>query len=168
MLHVSIFSATSFVAKKIVVSNRPMYHHLPYKTLKLCNIYNMSGHVVSDIQARAEDEILYIRYNTDANVVNIACDPNACKRSYSLKILKILNDFGWENGTKSFCKSGGFCITYTTSVMALVFWSFLCELLMSIYYVSIYRSLKNRIKKNLLWVKGQLRGSLLLIHLPIW
>ena len=30
----------------------------------------MSGRVVSDIQARAEREKLYIRYNTDANVVN--------------------------------------------------------------------------------------------------
>ena len=79
----------------------------------------MSGHVVSDIQGRAEDEILYIRYNTDANVVNIACDPSACKRSYSSKILKIVDDFGLENRTKSLCKSGGFCITYTTSVMAL-------------------------------------------------
>ena len=35
----------------------------------ICNIYNMSGHVVSDIQTRAEDEWLYIWYNTDANVV---------------------------------------------------------------------------------------------------
>jgi hypothetical protein len=33
-------------------------------------IYNLSGHVVSDIQTRAEGESLYIRYNTDANVVN--------------------------------------------------------------------------------------------------
>ena len=29
----------------------------------------MSGRVVSDIQTRAEGESLYIRYNTDANVV---------------------------------------------------------------------------------------------------
>ena len=36
----------------------------------LCTIYNMSGRVVSDIQTRAEGESLYIRYNTDANVVN--------------------------------------------------------------------------------------------------
>ena len=35
-----------------------------------CNVYNMSGRVVSDIQTRAEGESLYIRYNTDANVVN--------------------------------------------------------------------------------------------------
>ena len=28
------------------------------------------------------------------------------------KILKILNDFVWENRTKSLCKSGGFCITH--------------------------------------------------------
>ena len=34
------------------------------------NVYNMSGRVVSDIQTRAEGESLYIRYNTDANVVN--------------------------------------------------------------------------------------------------
>ena len=30
----------------------------------------MSGRVVSDIQTRAKGESLYIRYNTDANVVN--------------------------------------------------------------------------------------------------
>jgi hypothetical protein len=36
----------------------------------ISNVYNMSGHVVSDIQTRAESESLYIRYNTDANVVN--------------------------------------------------------------------------------------------------
>ena len=36
----------------------------------LRNVYNMSGRVVSDIQTRAEGESLYIRYNTDANVVN--------------------------------------------------------------------------------------------------
>jgi hypothetical protein len=40
--------------------------------IKICTIYNMSGRVVSDIQTRAEGEgeSLYIRYNTDANVVN--------------------------------------------------------------------------------------------------
>ena len=37
---------------------------------KVSNVYNMSGRVVSDIQTRAEGESLYIRYNTDANVVN--------------------------------------------------------------------------------------------------
>ena len=36
----------------------------------ICTIYNMSGRVVSDIRTRAEGESLYIRYNTDANVVN--------------------------------------------------------------------------------------------------
>jgi hypothetical protein len=30
----------------------------------------MSGRVVSDIQTRAEGKSLYIRYNTDPNVVN--------------------------------------------------------------------------------------------------
>ena len=29
-------------------------------------------------------------------------------------------DFGWENRTKSLCNSGGFYITYTTSVLALI------------------------------------------------
>ena len=38
--------------------------------ITICNVYNMSGRVVSDIQTRAEGESLYIRYNTDANVVN--------------------------------------------------------------------------------------------------
>ena len=43
-----------------------------YYTLRnlICTIYNMSGRVVSDIQTRAEGESLYIRYHTDANVVN--------------------------------------------------------------------------------------------------
>ena len=36
----------------------------------ISDVYNMSGRVVSDIQTRAEGESLYIRYNTDANVVN--------------------------------------------------------------------------------------------------
>jgi hypothetical protein len=36
----------------------------------ISTIYNMSGRVVSNIQTRAEGESLYIRYNTDANVVN--------------------------------------------------------------------------------------------------
>jgi hypothetical protein len=36
----------------------------------ICNVYNIRGRVVSDIQTRAEGESLYIRYNTDANVVN--------------------------------------------------------------------------------------------------
>ena len=36
----------------------------------ICPVYNVSGRVVSDIQTRAEGESLYIRYNTDANVVN--------------------------------------------------------------------------------------------------
>jgi hypothetical protein len=36
----------------------------------ISTIYNMSGSVVSDIQTRAEGESSYIRYNTDANVVN--------------------------------------------------------------------------------------------------
>ena len=36
----------------------------------ICTIYNMSGRVVSDIQTRAEGESFYIRYNTDAHVVN--------------------------------------------------------------------------------------------------
>ena len=39
-------------------------------TQLVSTIYNMSGRVVSDIQTRAEGESLYIRYNTDANVVN--------------------------------------------------------------------------------------------------
>ena len=40
------------------------------KTYNISTFYNMSGRVVSDIQTRAEGESLYIRYNTDANVVN--------------------------------------------------------------------------------------------------
>ena len=56
------------------------------------------------------------------------CD--TCKRSYSSKILKILNDFGWESRTKSLCKSGGFCITTTEADIFLL--SFPRELLMII------------------------------------
>ena len=40
------------------------------KSARTSNVYNMSGRVVSDTQTRAEGESLYIRYNTDANVVN--------------------------------------------------------------------------------------------------
>ena len=53
----------------------------------------------------------------------MACDPNAyTKRSYSSKILKILNNLGSKSRTKSLCKSGGFSIMYhihTTSAMTL-------------------------------------------------
>ena len=35
----------------------------------------MSGHVVSDIRTQAEGERLYVRYNTDANIVKYStCD----------------------------------------------------------------------------------------------
>ena len=37
----------------------------------ICTIYNMSGRVVSDIQARAKGERLYIWNNTVAHVVNV-------------------------------------------------------------------------------------------------
>ena len=36
----------------------------------LSNVYNMSGRVVSDIKTLAFGSSLYIRYNTDAHVVN--------------------------------------------------------------------------------------------------
>ena len=36
----------------------------------MSNIYNLSGGVVSDLHARAEDRLLYVRYDTDANIVN--------------------------------------------------------------------------------------------------
>ena len=45
-----------------VVNSTYIYIYISY-------IYNMSGRVVSDIQTRAEDEWLYILYNTDAHVV---------------------------------------------------------------------------------------------------
>ena len=51
--------------------------------------YNMSGRVVSDVQTRAQDDRLYVRYNTDANIVYSTCDTNGCKRSHSSKILEI-------------------------------------------------------------------------------
>ena len=54
-------------------NTRSDYNYNLENTYDLCTIYNMSGRVVSlvsDIQTRAEGESLYIRYNTDANVVN--------------------------------------------------------------------------------------------------
>jgi hypothetical protein len=50
-----------------------IYYIIIYYTIFyyfICNVYNMSGRVVSDIQTRAEGESFYTRYNTDANVVN--------------------------------------------------------------------------------------------------
>jgi hypothetical protein len=40
--------------------------------MRSCDVYCLQHErrVVSDIQTRAEGESLYIRYNTDANVVN--------------------------------------------------------------------------------------------------
>lgn len=32
-------------------------------------VYNISGCVLSDIQARVEDKWLYVCYNTDANIL---------------------------------------------------------------------------------------------------
>jgi hypothetical protein len=51
-------------------------------------MYNMSGRVVSDIQTRAEGESLYIRYNTDANVVN-GLKNDSCYEFIGEVILKI-------------------------------------------------------------------------------
>jgi hypothetical protein len=45
-------------------------YHITVEYYPVSTIYNMSGRVVSDIQTRTEGESLYIRYNTDANVVN--------------------------------------------------------------------------------------------------
>ena len=53
-----------FSARRAIYSLARLYSY------HLSTIYNMSGRVVSDIQTRAEGESLYIRYNTDANVVN--------------------------------------------------------------------------------------------------
>ena len=36
----------------------------------VCNVYNMIGRVVLNIQSRAEGECSYIQYGTDASVVN--------------------------------------------------------------------------------------------------
>jgi hypothetical protein len=47
-----------------------IYLNIIYLKELSSNVYNMSGHVVSDVQTWAEGESLYIRYNTDANVVN--------------------------------------------------------------------------------------------------
>ena len=47
-----------------------IYIYIIYIYIYIYTIYNMSGRAISDIQARAEGERLYIRYSTDANVVN--------------------------------------------------------------------------------------------------
>ena len=58
----------------------------------------MSGRVVSDIQTRAEGESLYIRYNTDANVVNNLKNDSSYKfiGEVILKINVVLGLFIWE------------------------------------------------------------------------
>ena len=53
---------TNFLAVNAEYSYRATYGYS-----YTCNVYNMSGRVVSDIQTRAEGESLYIRYNTYAN-----------------------------------------------------------------------------------------------------
>jgi hypothetical protein len=60
--------ATSVTWEKPSLEYTVTLHDVLYHII--CTIYNMSGRVVSDIQTRAEGESLYIRYNTDANVVN--------------------------------------------------------------------------------------------------
>ena len=57
-----IFGWEKILGKSVKENSRNMHY--------VSTIYNMSGRVVSDIQTRAEGESLYIRYNTDANVVN--------------------------------------------------------------------------------------------------
>jgi hypothetical protein len=51
-------------------------------------IYNMSGRVVSDIQTRAEGESLYIRYDTNANVVS-GLKNDSSYELFDAEILKI-------------------------------------------------------------------------------
>lgn len=49
----------------------------------------MSCGVASDIEARAEVELMHVRYNTDAAIVNCLC-VKTCQHSPSLKIAKFL------------------------------------------------------------------------------
>ena len=56
----SIFKATDVIINIALRKKFCLYY----------SIYNTSGRVVSDIQALAFGSSLYIRYNTDANVVN--------------------------------------------------------------------------------------------------
>ena len=51
-----------------IVSNAEMVSRNKLQTC-IRTIYNMSDRVVSDIQSLAEGETLYVRYNTDANIV---------------------------------------------------------------------------------------------------
>ena len=61
-----LLSMESYSCLKYFSSWQPSVNYISV----ISTIYNMSGRVVSDIQTRAEGESLYIRYNTDANVVN--------------------------------------------------------------------------------------------------
>ena len=47
------------------------YAYSTHVYTQVCTIYNTSVHVVSGIQTWAEDERLYIRYNTDEDIYNI-------------------------------------------------------------------------------------------------
>jgi hypothetical protein len=62
----------------------------------------MSGRVVSDIQTRAEGESLYIRYNTDANVVNDLKNDSSYEFIGEV-ILKINGCLSRENQSLSLC-----------------------------------------------------------------
>ena len=61
---------TCNIKNNLLAVNAEYSYRATYSYSYTCNVYNMSGRVVSDIQTRAEGESLYIRYNTDANVVN--------------------------------------------------------------------------------------------------
>ena len=50
----------------------------------------MSGRVVWDIQARAEGESLYIRYNTDANV-EMSCEIHVEVLNIGVRFKRVLN-----------------------------------------------------------------------------
>ena len=58
------------ISANIIYLQSKTLQSVSVNTTIICTIYNMSGRVVSDIQTQAEGESLYIRYNTDANVVN--------------------------------------------------------------------------------------------------
>ena len=95
-------------------------------------IYNMSGRVVSDIQAWAEGERLYIRYNT------------AAKRSYSLRKSNEKFMYIWR------------ILYHIYNLMALISFFFFRELLMIlhkyIHFETELRPVAKNVTCNLLYI----------------
>ena len=92
----------------------------------ICNIYNISGNVVSDIQCRAEGERLYISDTTLTRILYMAYDTARLVISCSTKIFKIQVNLAEKIQVKAYANQDYFSIQFTdssTPMISIVFCS---------------------------------------------